>query len=154
MERIGKALGTELGRLGPAGDADLAAIVAAWPAAVGEENARRAWPARIGGDGTLRIHTADAVWANQLTLLGPQILAVLRERLGSAAPRTIRFAAGPLPSPAEVEPARRPQPVTADENDVERAAALTAGIADDDLRGLVARAAAASLARARSSRRF
>jgi predicted nucleic acid-binding Zn ribbon protein len=154
MERLGTSLGKELGRLGPAGDADLAAIVASWPAAVGEENARRAWPARIGRDGALRVHTADAVWANQLTLLGPQILAVLRERLGSAAPSTIRFAAGPLPAPAEVESARRPRPVVADPDEVEQAAALTTGIADGELRELVARAAAASLARARSSRRF
>jgi hypothetical protein len=34
------------------------------------------------------------------------------------------------------------------------AAALTAAIADDELRELVARAAAASLARARADRRF
>ena len=154
MERLGRTLGDELGRLGPAGDADLAAIVAAWPAAVGEENARRAWPARIARGGTLHVHAADAVWANQLTMLGPRILAVLRERLGAAAPSTIRFAAGPLPAPAEIEPSRRPLPVVAAPGEVEEAVSLTAGIADDELRGLVARAAAASLARARSGRRF
>ena len=61
MERLGRSLGGELSRLGPAGDADLSAVVEAWPAAVGAENTRRAWPARIGRGGVLHVHTVDAV---------------------------------------------------------------------------------------------
>jgi|SRR6188472_2639298 len=154
MERLGRSLGGELSRLGPAGDADLSAVVEAWPAAVGAENTRRAWPARIGRGGVLHVHTVDAVWAHQLTMLGPQVLTSLRDRIGAAAPAAVRFAPGPLPAPADIEPARRPKRVEAGAEDVERAAALTADLTDDELRGLVARAAAASLARARSGRRF
>ena len=154
MERLDRVLGQELGRLGPSGGADLAAIVAAWPAAVGPENARRAWPARIGRDGTLHVHTADAVWAHQLTMLGPQVLAALGARLGTAAPASIRFAAGPLPAPADLEQARRPTPAEPTPDDVAEASSLTASLADDELRDLVSRAAAASLARTRSDRRF
>jgi len=154
MERLGRSLGAELGRLGPSGGADLAAIVAAWPAAVGVENARRAWPARIGRDGTLHVHTADAVWAHQLTMLGPQVLSALRERVREAGPTSIRFAAGPLPAPADLERSQRAAPAEPTPQDVAAAAELTSALPDGDLRELVARAAAASLARARSDRRF
>ena len=154
MERLARSLGTELGRLGPSGGADLAAIVVAWPAAVGEENARRAWPARIGRDGTLHVHTADAVWAHQLTMLAPQVVAALRERVPEGAPAAIRFAAGPLPAPPDLERSQRARPAEPTSRDVAEAAKLTASLPDGELRDLVARAAAASLARARSDRRF
>ena len=154
MERLDRSLGEELGRLGPAGGADLAAIVAAWPASVGAENARRAWPARIGRDGTLHVHTADAVWAHQLTMLGPQVLTALRERVGKSVPAAIRFSAGPLPAPADPERSERPAPADPTSEDVAEAASLTSSMTDADLRDLVSRAAAASLARARSDRRF
>ena len=154
MERLARSLGVELGRLGPADGADLAAIVAAWPDAVGAENARRAWPARIGRDGTLHVHTADAVWAHQLTMLGPQILSSLHERVAGSAPTAIRFAAGPLPAPTDLEQTQRPRPAEPTARDVAEAAELTTSLADGELRDLVARAAAASLAKARSGRRF
>jgi len=154
MERLDRSLGAELGRLGPSEGADLAAIVAAWPEAVGPENARRAWPARLARDGTLHVHTADAVWAHQLTMLGPQVLAALCERTPEGAPAAIRFAAGPLPAPPDLERTQRATPAEPSPQDVEQAAALTSSLADDELRDLVARAAAASLARARSDRRF
>ena len=154
MERLGSDLRSELGRLGSPGGADITAVVDAWPTLVGEQNARRSWPARIGRDGTLLVHAADSVWAHQLGLLAPDILTLLRERLGAAAPASLRFAPGPLPAPAEVDPKRRPRPLEPGPEDRSEAAALTAAIADDELRELVARAAAASLAKARSDRRF
>jgi hypothetical protein len=155
MERLSRDIRGELGRLGGPDGGDLAAVAGAWPELVGEQNARRSWPARIGRDGTLVVHAADSVWAHQLGMLGPEILERLRERLeAGAAPAAIRFVPGPLPAPADVEPSARPQPVQAAPEDREEAAALTAGMADEELRELVARAAAASLARGRSSRRF
>jgi hypothetical protein len=154
MERLERDLRAELGRIGAPGGGDLTAVVDAWPALVGEHNARRSWPARIGRDGTLQVHTADSVWAHQLGLLGPDILERLRERLGGGAPSALRFVPGPLPMPADLEPERRPQAPDPSPADREEAAALASGIADDDLRDLVARAAAASLAGARSDRGF
>jgi hypothetical protein len=154
MERLGRDLRFVLGRLGVPGGSDITAVVDTWPSLVGEQNARRSWPARIGRDGTLLVHAADSVWAHQLGLLAPEILALLRERLGTAAPASLRFAPGPLPAAAEADPGRRPRPVEPAAKDRSEAAALTAAIADDELRELVARAAAASLARARSDRRF
>ncbi len=154
MERLGQRLRIELGRLGGPESGDLTAVVDAWPTLVGEQNARRSWPARTTRDGTLVVHAADSVWAHQLGLLAPDILDRLRERLGAGAPKALRFVPGPLPAAADLEPARRPRPVEARSEDRAEAAILTAGITDSNLREVVSRAVAASLAKARSDRRF
>jgi hypothetical protein len=154
MDRLGRQVEHELERITPAG-ADMVAIVRAWPAAVGEENARRAWPARLARDGTLHVNAADSVWAFQLGMLAEPILERLRDHLGEATPPSLRFAAGPIPEPA----AEPPEPderslVSVAPEDAAEGALLAAEIEDVELRELVARAAAASLARARSGRRF
>jgi predicted nucleic acid-binding Zn ribbon protein len=154
MDRLGRDLRDALGRLGGPGSGELAAIADAWPALVGAENARRSWPARIGRDGTLHVHTADSVWAHQLAMLAPEIRARLAERLGGSAPASLRFAPGPLPAPGDLEPSRRPRAVEPGPEERAQAAVLTSELADEELRELVARAAAASLARARSDRGF
>jgi hypothetical protein len=60
---------------------------------------------------------------------------------------------GPLPEPEPAErDACRNDAVLASAAEHETAAALVSGIADEKLRNLVARAAAASLARARATR--
>jgi hypothetical protein len=139
-ERIGGAVRRQLARFGDAGR--LGEVVEAWPGAVGELVARNAWPARIARDGTLVVHTKDAVWAFELGYRSAEILDRLDRGL-----RGVRFLAGPIPeaTPAAAEStlSARPQ-VTAEQ--LEQAAALAAGIADEELREQVARAAAASLA--------
>jgi hypothetical protein len=151
MERIGSTVGDELGRLGPAGA--IAPLVEAWPAAVGDAIARNAWPARLARDGTLHVHTSSSAWAFELSHLESELRARLRAAASSAAPARLRFVPGRLPEPAAAaspdDSSERPRPGPA-----ERAAAaeLTAPIEDESLRSLVARAAAASLARAESGR--
>jgi Dna[CI] antecedent, DciA len=139
-ERIGVAVRRQLARFGDAGR--LGEVVEAWPGAVGELVARNAWPARIARDGTLVVHTKDAVWAFELGHRSAEILDRLDQGL-----RGVRFLAGPIPesTPAATEatPSARPR-VTAEQ--LEQGAALAAGIADEELRDWVARAAAASLA--------
>ena len=153
MERIGPEVQRELGRFGPA--AGLGDIVEAWPSVVGEAIARNAWPARLARDGTLHVATGSAAWAFELGLLEGDLLARLRAALGTAAPARLRFAVGRLPEP----PAREPQ-TTAEQRrrptDAQReeAARLAAGIADDELREAVARAAAESLAAGPTDRPF
>lgn len=138
-----------LERFGP--QAEIGRIAKAWPAAVGEQIARNAWPARIGRDGTLFVHTSSSTWAFELE----QLSADIRKRLGKLAPPRLRFAPGPMPepeTPASKESAKDvPQPSG---EDFDTAAELAAEIEDEMLRKLVARAAAASLARARSDRTF
>ena len=155
MERIGDGIARELGRSGSRDALPLAALTAAWPEVVGDTVARRAWPLRIARDGTLHVATASATWANELDLLGSEILTRLAARLGDDAPLKVRFAVGPIPEPEaslEAPPSARdvlgeiPQEVESE------ASAAAAAIDDPDLRELVARAARASLVRARSGR--
>ena len=144
MERIGGDVRRELGRFGPV--AGMAELVPVWPEAVGEAIARNAWPARIARDGTLHVNTVDSVWAFELQ----QRAAEIAQRLSVAG---VRFAPGPVP---EIEMTPIPDPTAARVEPTERdrlqAAAITSSIEDPDLREAVARAAAASLARAASGR--
>ena len=154
MERLDRELRDELRRVGAPAGGDLSEIVSTWPELVGETVARNAWPLRIGRDGTLHVAASSATWAFELGRLAPELERALHERLGDAAPAALRFAPGPLPEPGETPPEGRPQPVVPAENERVEAAALTAEMTDEGLRALLARAAAASLARARSGRRF
>jgi hypothetical protein len=149
MDRVGGDVARELGRFGPA--SGMAPVVEAWAAAVGPEIARNAWPARIARDGTLHVHTQDSIWAFELTTRSEEI----RSRLGEAAPRRMSFAPGPLPeaplvSPEEVR--ERPPEPTAEH--VAKAESLTRVIRDEELRKVVAKAAAASLSRDDNDRSF
>jgi sugar phosphate isomerase/epimerase len=146
VKHLGDEVKRELGRFGPAGR--IAELVEAWPAAVGETIARSAWPARVARDGTLHVNTADSVWAFELTSRAAEIA----QRLGV---EHIRFAPGRLPkgdeSAAEPTESGPPEP---SESLRQEGARLAAGIEDENLRKIVARAAAASLARGLSDRSF
>lgn len=157
MERIGREVERELGRGGSRDAIPLGALTAAWPEVVGDAVARHAWPLRIARDGTLHVATASATWAHELGFLSDEILERLRVQLGADAPTKVRCAVGPIP---EVERADEelPEPLPADA-DVpfevrSEAAAVASAITDPELREVVARAARASLLRARSGRDF
>ena len=151
LEPLGADLRRELGRFGPAGA--ISDVVAVWPAAVGPGVAANAWPARIGRDGTLHVTTVSSTWAFELGRMEEEVRKKLELELGDQTPPALRFAAGPLPERGaeSVEDAERPVPVPSQQA---RAAGehIAAGIADDALREVVARAAAASLARAEAAR--
>jgi hypothetical protein len=145
VDPLGDALKRALKALGP--NSAMSETVQAWPAAVGPEIARNAWPARFQRDGTLIVHTADAIWAFELG----HRAAAITERLPGAPKLT--FVAGPLPEPAaSEEPAPAPPAATLEER--RRAAEWAAAIEDEGLRKAVAKAAAASLAAARNDRSF
>jgi hypothetical protein len=154
MERLGGEVRSVLGRLGPA-DGDLVAIVRAWPTAVGETVARNAWPARLARDGTLHVNASSATWAFELGRLAETILEGLRARLGEDTPPALRVAPGPVPEPPSAAVAEgAASKFQVGEGDRQEASGWAAAIEDEELRELVSRAAAASLARARSSRGF
>ena len=123
----------------------MGAVLEAWEAAVGPEIARNAWPARFQRDGTLIVHTQDAVWSFELGHRAADISARLPKK------PALKFVPGPLPEPG-VEPTQATPPgsppVTLEQHEL--AAKWASAIEDEELRALVARAAEISLA----SRRF
>ena len=97
------------------------------------------------------MHTSSSTWAFELEQLATDI----RTRLGKLAPARLRFAPGPLPEPDTPMPDEAVQNVPSPSaNELDAASEVAAKIEDEKLRKLVARAAAASLAKARSSRTF
>ena len=157
MERIGGEIDRELARSGSRDAIPLAAITAAWPDAVGAAVARQAWPLRLGRDGTLHVAVASSTWAQELDLLQDAILDGLRTRLADATPPAVRFAVGPIPeppTPTEDAIQRDPPPIAVPPDIESEAAAAASEIDDPELRELVARAARASLVKARSDRDF
>ena len=150
MDRLADGVREHLARFGP--QAAIGQIAEAWPDAVGERIAQNAWPARIARDGTLHVNTSSSTWAFELE----HLTSTIRERLGGLAPSKLRFAPGPLPEPETPHGLSsdlrvRPQPTV---DDLDAAAELAGEIEDEKLRKLVARAAAASLSRARSDHAF
>ena len=150
MEPIGGDVRRELGRFGP--QAGMPELVAAWADAVGESIARNAWPARIARDGTLHVAASSSAWAFELAQLQATVLERLRAALGDDAPKSVKFAPGPLPTDDADTAARdapRPGP-----QQLAVAAELASPIEDEKLRESVEKAAALSLARAAADRSF
>jgi predicted nucleic acid-binding Zn ribbon protein len=146
-DRIGDDVRRELARFGPA--EGMTEIVRVWPIAVGEQIARNAWPARLSRDGTLHVATSSSTWAFELAQLEEKLRERLREALGERSPAALRFAPGKLPERSSEESERRPRrgrETTPEEREL--AAAMAAGIEDENLRKIVAKAALASLSRA------
>ncbi len=142
MDRVGAAVSRELRRFGPA--AGMAPIVEAWPQAVGDMIARNAWPARLARDGTLHVNTTDSIWAFELRSRAEEI----RERLGKHAPPRLAFAAGPIPEPLEPSSADAvKEPLEPSAEHIAEADSLAEVIRDEELRKVVAKAAALSLAK-------
>lgn len=157
MERIGKEIERELSRGGSRAALPLSEITAAWPQAVGEAVAREAWPLRLGRDGTLHVAASSSTWAFELDRLSREIGHRLAALLGDRAPPKLRFRVGPVPesgAAADRSQEGRPEAAPPAPEVVAEVASLTAGIEDQELRELVARAARASLSRARSGRHF
>jgi hypothetical protein len=147
-ERIGDEVRRELSRFGPA--EGMTEIVRAWPEAVGDQIALNAWPARLSRDGKLHVSTSSSAWAFELSQLEPKLLERLSEALGEHVPTGLRFAPGKLPeAPSGGGPTSPRSAAKPTQSDLDAAAELTAGIDDESLRKIVAKAAATSLSRAR-----
>lgn len=110
-----------------------------WQNAVGEKLAQRTHPERIA-DGVLTVRVPSSTWAQELSLLSQVVLD--RLKAGGHSIQRLRFHVSPSPPQPEI-------PVT-----TVRRAELPAGlqrsiaqVADPELRGLIAEAAAYSLGR-------
>jgi hypothetical protein len=144
MKHLGDDVRHELERFGPA--AGMPELLEAWPSAVGETIAANAWPARIARDGTLHVNTTDSIWAFELTNRAAEIA----ERVGV---EQVKFAPGRLPDPApEAGNTVEKRVPTPSEKHLREGERLAATIADENLRKIVARAAAMSLETGSDSR--
>jgi hypothetical protein len=153
VKKIASDVSAELGRFGPA--AGMVRIVEAWPGAVGATIARNAWPARIARDGTLHVATSSASWAFELAQLEADVLTRLRAATGKDAPAKLRFAVGKLPELGQEDDDRGDRTVpTPGPEELRKAEELAAEIDDEELRKVVAKAAAQSLARSGADRAF
>jgi hypothetical protein len=154
MERLGDNARQLLDAAGAAGTFELSATTAVWRECVGEAIARASWPKRLSREGTLHVATASSTWAFELERLAPEIAERLRAVLGDDSPAALRFAPGLIPEPDsdELENVSDPLQITAQTRS--EGEAIASAIEDSELRALVARAAAASLARAGSDRGF
>lgn len=151
MERIGKEVQRELGKHGP--QAGMAELLRAWPAAVGDGIAKNAQPARFQRDGTLIVHVSSAAWGFELAQLAPTILERLRADAPELVPKGLKFVPGPLPEGLDAEQEHgRAAPVVPTAQHEAAAAELVTPIDDENLRKLVAKTAALSLARPPSDR--
>jgi predicted nucleic acid-binding Zn ribbon protein len=84
---LGTAIAALTDRLAPR--TVLADVQRVWPAAVGDVIAAQAEPTGAR-DGVLVITCASAVWAQELDLMGPELLAQLNARLEGAELRRLR----------------------------------------------------------------
>ncbi len=114
-----------------------------WAQIVGARVADRARPLTLDRD-VLTVRAATSVWASELSMLAPDILARLRERGFQV--KELRFTVGPVEAntrPIEVRPSRKlpaPIPLPSELKDV------LARVDDDELRAAIERAACAHLA--------
>ena len=90
------------GRLAPA--STLGDVQRVWPDAVGAVIAREATPTAERG-GTLTVTCRSSVWAQELDLMGPELVAKLNERLGGDRIAALRCVASPPRSWARDEDA-------------------------------------------------
>jgi predicted nucleic acid-binding Zn ribbon protein len=90
--RAGGAVAALAHELAPA--TGLAALQRVWPVATGDVIAAQAHPSAERA-GIVTVTCSSSVWAQELTLMGPELTARLNEALGSDFVRELRFRAAP-----------------------------------------------------------
>jgi predicted nucleic acid-binding Zn ribbon protein len=97
---LGSAIADLADRLAP--KTTLAEVQRVWPAAVGSVIAREATPTTERG-GTLTVACRSSVWAQELDLMGPELVAKLNGALGGEPITALRCVASPPRSWAAAE---------------------------------------------------
>jgi predicted nucleic acid-binding Zn ribbon protein len=90
LRSVESALAKVLGELGLDGAQRAFEIAECWEAAVGADVARHAKPVAMRGD-VLEVAVESSVWAQQLQLRCPEILAALGAELEGEPPTDLRF---------------------------------------------------------------
>jgi len=119
-----------------------------WPTVVGRAVADHTAPGYLTG-AVLTLYVDEAAWLTELNFQRPALVARINEWAGDAWLRDLRLVQHALPA-AEPPPAARPTPPAIDPTVRDRARQAAAGIEDEGLRDLIARALAAGSRRRRN----
>lgn len=106
IQRLSELLGGALEGAGLEATSVIWQIAESWAEIVGPRVAGHAAPTRLRG-GELTLSAPEAVWRQELTLLGPEIVAHVNQKVGYEAVRRIRLVSGPLRGPAATRRRRR-----------------------------------------------
>lgn len=93
-ETLGNIVASFLDTSGLAERVDQAAIIPEWPSLVGATIAAVTAPKSITANGTLFVQVTTNAWANELSLLEPELLKSLNSKPGRVPIRRIRWLAG------------------------------------------------------------
>jgi predicted nucleic acid-binding Zn ribbon protein len=92
--RLGEVLAGYLRAAGLEERLEQAAVVEAWPRLVGPRIAEVAVPESVGADGTLLVRVQSSAWRQELSLMTPEVLALLNANRTSGRIRRIRWLLG------------------------------------------------------------
>jgi predicted nucleic acid-binding Zn ribbon protein len=93
---LAHAVGALTERLAPR--TTLAEVQRVWDEAVGEAVAAQALPVRER-DGVVTVTCSSAVWAQELDLMGPDLVGRINAALGAATVRSLRCSSAPARGP-------------------------------------------------------
>ena len=93
-EAIGNIVASVIGRTGIAQRIEQAGIIPEWPDLVGTQIAAVTSPQSISANGTLYVRVTTNAWANELSLLEPELLRSLNRKPGRAPVKKIRWMLG------------------------------------------------------------
>jgi predicted nucleic acid-binding Zn ribbon protein len=106
--RLGDALAGYLKTAGLSERIGQAAVVDAWPALVGERIAHAAAPESVASDGTLFVRVQSSAWRQELSLMTPEVLALINANRTAGRIKRIRWLVG-TETAADALTRRRPR---------------------------------------------
>jgi predicted nucleic acid-binding Zn ribbon protein len=92
--RLGEALAGWLKSAGLAERLGQAAVVDAWPSLVGDRIAHAAAPESVAPDGTLFVRVKSSAWRQELSLMTPEVLALINADRTTGRIKRIRWLVG------------------------------------------------------------
>jgi predicted nucleic acid-binding Zn ribbon protein len=105
--RLGDAIAQYLKSAGLSDRVGRAGVVAEWPGLVGERIARAAVAESVSPDGTLFVRVQSSAWRQELSLMTPEVLALLNRDRTAGRIKRIRWLLGT--ESAEAAESRRPR---------------------------------------------
>jgi len=92
--RLGELLAGYLKSAGLKERLEQASVIEAWPRLVGERIAEVALPESVGADGTLLVRVRSSAWRQELSLMTPEVLALVNANRTSGRIKRIRWLLG------------------------------------------------------------